>query len=60
MDTGNLLHVNRDQIWDLPAHFLDIPTLFVPCALADVAPVDGSWCDNALAFFSGFSILITS
>lgn len=55
-----MLHVNRDQIWDLPAHFLDIPTLFVPCALADVAPVDGSWCDNALAFFSGFSILITS
>ena len=56
MDRGIVVKVDIGCIRSLPAHLLDFPANAVPCCLADVLPVDGQWCCDALEFFAGGSI----
>lgn len=55
VDSGATVDVKKDSLHDLPSRFLDPPAQALSCCLADLVPVDGRWCEDALTFFKDFT-----
>nr|KAG5696920.1 hypothetical protein BaRGS_015884 [Batillaria attramentaria] len=54
VDSGACVEARKADLRELPSRFLDTPVQAVLCSLADLVPVDGQWCDDALTFFTDF------
>jgi len=57
VDSGAVLDIGKECVRELPPHLLDTPAQAVACCLADVVPVEEQWCEAALTFFTGITIL---
>ena len=57
VDSGAVLDIGNECVRELPPRLLDTPAQAVACCLADVVPVEEQWCEAALTFFTGITIL---
>ena len=57
VDSGAVLDIGKECVRELPPRLLDTPAQAVACCLADVVPVEEQWCEAALTFFTGITIL---